>query len=261
MEKVVVRDLVIGEGRPKICLPIVETTEDEIIKEAERIRKSKLADLVEWRADYYEALFDETGKLNEDSFMRLLRDLRYALGRLPLLFTFRTKQEGGNKETKKLVYDNIVELAASTGYVDLVDIESIRRGERILRLIKRVKSHGVKVITSYHDFEKTPVSGELKLYLKRMEEQGADIRKIAVTPKDKDDVFSLLSISYELSSKEAKSPIVAISMGKEGSISRLVGEFFGSAITYGCMKKTSAPGQIDAFKLQAMLQIIHESLT
>ena len=42
-----------GKVRPGICVPIVETEQEKIWQEAERIR-SLSADLAEWRADFYE---------------------------------------------------------------------------------------------------------------------------------------------------------------------------------------------------------------
>lgn len=261
MDKVVIRDLVIGEGRPKICLPIVETGREDILGEAEHIRKSKLADLVEWRADFFDALFDESGKIDEAAVLQLLKELRDTLGKLPLLFTFRTKAEGGNRELHELYYESLLELAASSGYVDMIDVETVRNERIAAKMIKRIHSHKINVIASNHDFEKTPAKEEIMFRLESMQKQGADICKIAVMPQSRDDVVTLLSATYEMKRNHAEKPIVTMSMGREGSISRLVGEFSGSAITFGCLKAASAPGQIDAFKLQAMLQIIHESLT
>ena len=83
-----VRELVIGEGMPKICVPIVENTRTEILKMAKEIVNS-LADMVEWRADWYESVFDL------EKVVEVAAELREILGDLPLLFTFRTKAEGG----------------------------------------------------------------------------------------------------------------------------------------------------------------------
>jgi len=43
-----------------------------------------------------------------------------------------------------------------------------------------------------------------------------------------------------------------------GVASRLVGETFGSAITYGTAGKSSAPGQVDVEKLAMVLEVLHE---
>ena len=50
-----------GEGTPKICIPIVAETVEEIRKKAEEISLFP-AEVVEWRADFYEDIFVE-GKL------------------------------------------------------------------------------------------------------------------------------------------------------------------------------------------------------
>ena len=54
-------------------------------------------------------------------------------------------------------------------------------------------------------------------------------------------------------------PIITMSMGKLGLISRLCGEVFGSALTFGCAGQASAPGQIDAKELKAVLEITHNN--
>ena len=46
-----VRGLVLGEGRPKICVPVVERTAAAIREAARRVRESE-AQILEWRADY-----------------------------------------------------------------------------------------------------------------------------------------------------------------------------------------------------------------
>lgn len=259
MDKVVVRDVVIGEGKPKICIPIVERTKEDILAEAEHIRRSKLADLVEWRVDFYDALFDEAGKIDEAALLDTLKCLRETLGKLPLLFTFRREEEGGNREIHELYYESLLELAASSGYVDILDVEVSLPEHTLDRVIKRIHSYKLNVIASSHDFEKTPSKDDIIARLDYMAGHGADICKVAVMPNSRDDVVTLLDATYNMK-KYAEKPVVTMSMGREGSITRLVGEFSGSAITFGSLKSASAPGQIDAFKLQAMLQIIHESL-
>ena len=91
MNPVKVRNVEIGTGMPKICVPIVGRTKDAVLKAAAGIKETK-AHVAEWRADWYEDIFD-SGKMQET-----LRELRDVLGEMPLLFTFRTQREGGEKE-------------------------------------------------------------------------------------------------------------------------------------------------------------------
>ena len=51
-----------------------------------------------------------------------------------------------------------------------------------------------------------------------------------------------------------------MSMAGKGLISRLSGELFGSAVTFGAAKKISAPGQISAVELRNILNILHNNL-
>ena len=48
MNTVKVRNIEIGAGIPKICVPIVGVTREEILAAAENIKSTK-ADVVEWR--------------------------------------------------------------------------------------------------------------------------------------------------------------------------------------------------------------------
>ena len=82
MNPVKVRNIVIGEGMPKICVPIVGVTKEAILNEARAITKLP-ADVVEWRIDWFENVFDFAAL--ED----VLKDLRAVLGDMPILMTFR----------------------------------------------------------------------------------------------------------------------------------------------------------------------------
>ena len=55
-------------------------------------------------------------------------------------------------------------------------------------------------------------------------------------------------------------PLITMSMGPVGMISRLCGEVFGSALTFGSVGKASAPGQVNANDLAGVLKLIHESM-
>ena len=57
MTPVKVRNIVIGEGMPKICVPIVGVTKEDIIAEAKSFDAIPV-DVVEWRVDWFENVFD-----------------------------------------------------------------------------------------------------------------------------------------------------------------------------------------------------------
>ena len=77
-------------------------------------------------------------------------------------------------------------------------------------------------------------------------------------PQTEEDVLRLLSVTSEFYKENPDTPIISMSMGKLGMISRLCGETFGSCVTFGAGKNASAPGQIPVEKLQMILTTLHE---
>ncbi len=247
-----VRGVRIGEGIPKIIVPIVAETREEILRDARNLRESG-CDLVEWRADWFDNVF------SFDRVREILEELRGILGDRPLLFTFRTKKEGGEKEIDPEAYAELNIRAAETGSVDLIDAELFTGDEIVSRMITEAHAACVKVITSSHDFQHTPEKQEILARLLKMKTLGADILKVAVMPESRRDVITLLDATESFSSENPDVPIITMSMSGCGLVSRLSGESFGSAATFGAVGKTSAPGQIDAETLGNILEVIHKN--
>ena len=248
-----VRGVKIGEGVPKICVPIVGKTKEEILAAARSFEDVAL-DVVEWRVDWFEGVFDFAQV--ED----VLKDLRPALGETPILFTFRTSKEGGEKAIEADAYAELNKKAAATGLVDLVDVEAFTGDDAVKAVVETAHANGVKVIASNHDFHKTPAKDEIVSRLRKMQDLGADIPKIAVMPQNKKDVLTLLAATEEMASEYADRPIITMSMSGTGVISRLCGEVFGSALTFGAVGKVSAPGQMGIEDLTTVLGLLHKSL-
>ena len=250
MNPVVVRNIKIGEGIPKICVSVIGRTEEEILKEALGIKEMKV-DIVEWRADWFEGVF------SFDKVKCVLANLREVLGEIPLLFTFRTAQEGGEQEIDKDTYLILNQAVIDTGNVDLVDVEIFFEESVVTTIIEYAHRKEMKIVASNHDFQKTPRKEEIVARLMKMQDMGADVLKIAVMPQSKKDVLTLLAATEEMTSNYAKQPVVTMSMSGKGVISRIAGEIFGSAITFGAAKKASAPGQIAVEELKNVLNIVH----
>ena len=248
-----VRGVKIGEGVPKICVPIVGKTKEEILAAARSFENVAL-DVVEWRVDWFEGVFDFAQV--ED----VLKDLRSALGETPILFTFRTSKEGGEKAIEPEAYAELNIKAAQTGYVDLIDVEIFTGDEIVKKIIDGAHAAGVKVIASNHDFFKTPAKADIIYRLRKMQDMNADIPKIAVMPQNKKDVLTLLAATEEMATDYADRPIITMSMAGTGVISRLCGEVFGSSMTFGAAKKASAPGQMGVNDLNTVLGLLHNAM-
>lgn len=248
-KQVSVGNLVLGSGKPKICVPVMgDTIENIKASLMEVIEKKEFVDIIELRIDYYNEVTDK------NSLFELLKELKDIREDIPLLFTFRSAHEGGEMELSKEEYVVVVDNAIESGMVDAVDVELSLGEEYFANLIRLAKANGVKVIASNHDFDKTPDTTEIYNRLKKMDELNADIAKIAVMPKDRQDVLRLLQ-ALTRADDDLKCPVIGISMGKLGEVSRVLGETFGSCLTFGAVNKTSAPGQMDVEKLREFLNL------
>ena len=248
-----IKNIIIGEGTPKICLPIIEQTSENIISAAKAIDNLSY-DIVEWRVDWFEHFSDT------DKVLQVLHSLNDALSDKPILFTFRSLQEGGKQSISQSNYEALIKTAITSGLVDMIDIE-LSVGEDIVKnIINIAHENNVIAIVSSHDFKKTPDKETIVSKLQKMQILGADIPKIAVMPNSKQDVLTLLSATEEMATNYADRPIITMSMDKTGVISRLCGEVFGSSVTFGSVQKASAPGQINVSDLSTILNIIHKSI-
>ncbi len=253
MQKYVqVRNIKIGEGIPKICVPLVAKNKQAFLDMAKELENVKL-DLVELRIDHFEEVE------NLDKVKELVKDLRQVLNETPILFTFRSLKEGGEKEVNVEYYKKLNIEIAKTGYVDLIDVELFTGDEIVKEIVLEAHNANVKVVMSNHDFDKTPEKDEIVKRLCKMQELNADLPKIAVMPKSTTDVLTLLCATDYMVTKYAKTPIITMSMAGLGVISRLAGETFGSALTFGAAKVSSAPGQVEVNKLSEILEVLHNS--
>ena len=127
--------------------------------------------------------------------------------------------------------------------MDLIDLE-VSRGEELLApLVEAAHAAGIGVIMSSHNFSETPDSEKLRETLELEWKLGGDILKLAVMPRKASDVARLLLVTAE--AREAGlGPLVTMAMGPLGSISRVSGGIFGSALTFAMSGTASAPGQM-----------------
>lgn len=250
---VTVRGLVIGEGMPKICVPLVGETLVQLKEEAEFLKTIEL-DVVEWRVDFFDQVEDF------EQVKKALAEIRTFLPTTPLIFTFRSHKEGGNKEITTSFYFELNKTVAETGLVDIIDVELFNDENEVKTIIEKAHAKNVFVIVSNHDFHKTPTKEEIISRLRKAQEFGGDIPKIAVMPNSTADVLTLLDATNTMNEQFADRPFITMSMAGKGVISRLAGEVFGSAVTFGAAKKASAPGQVNVKELRSVLNLLHESL-
>ena len=244
-----IRGVVVGGPLPLICLPLVAESGAELIDQAAGLAALK-PDLIEWRADGFGAVEDVAACLSA------LGELRRTIGEIPLIFTCRIDQEGGMRTLAQGKRLEVIVAAIQSGTIDLVDIELCNGPEFIDAVRKHTQAHRVALIISYHNFKETPDETFICNKLLAAWQAGADIPKLAVMPKDYGDVLILLGATNKARNSAIDSPLVTMSMGEQGAISRLAGGLFGSDITFAIGRAASAPGQIPIAQLRTGMAIL-----
>ena len=249
MRPLTIRGVTLGAGTAKIAVPLVGKTREHLLAEA-AAAVSLQADLVEWRADFYDGLTDPAAVSDA------LRALRAALGETPLLFTVRTAREGGNADLSPADYAALTLAAARSGFADLADVELSVGREAAAALIDGIHAAGCLAVGSRHDFAATPPVETMRACLCEAQELGADVPKLAVMARSDADALSLLSAAVAFRDEDADRPFVAISMGAHGVLSRVACGVSGSCLTFGAAERGSAPGQLSVKTLRELLTLL-----
>lgn len=249
MKNVHVRNLMFNDSSPKICVSLTCSTENQILYDIKSLKDFDY-DLVELRIDFFENV-DEFHKV-----VNLLLKIKKYHDK-PILFTFRTKNEGGNHEMSEEMYFELNHTVIKSKLIDLIDIELFSNEEKIKEIIEFAHENNVKVIMSNHDFSQTPSKDEIVKRLVKMQSYEADITKIAVMPNCEEDVLILMAATLEMKKVKADRPFITMSMGSMGVITRLTGALTGSCLTFAALNKSSAPGQINVRNARKILNILN----
>ena len=198
-----------------------------------------------------------------------------------VLVTLRTRSQGGGLDLDRGGYRAVLG-ALAEGYLegtglrrpDAVDVEAycadlyvpggrdLEEARADLRLLADlVHRAGLDVVASCHDLSGTPEEDETMDLLIDMQDDGADVVKLAATPHDAVDVARLLNATA--CAREILSvPLVTMSMGEQGAVTRVAGGVFGSALTFVLVPgpdgswTPSAPGQLPIESVRAVHEVL-----
>lgn len=250
-EEKVSMQLINKEAQSLICTPLIGRSKEIILNELEEILLKK-PDILEWRADYFDSLEDT------EEVVALVSKIKLTTGNIPMIFTIRSNREGG--QPILLSERETIELSAAIckrTSIEYVDCELSNRPEDIQYLCRISHENNTKLIASFHNFEYTPDSDQLFGKFIEAEAYGMDVAKIAVMPKQLEDVLRLLDVTLE-AKRKIKIPVITMSMGELGAVTRMIGGIFGSSLTFGVGQSTSAPGQVPIEDLRQVINIVQK---
>lgn len=215
----------------QICVSLAEATTADIVDRM--IDLAATADLFEIRGDFVPDL----------DLLTIVR----ARTR-PLLYACRAASEGGSLADDDPRRREALREAVRRGF-DYVDVE-YRSG--LLDLV--VEKAGRGLVVSYHDMEQTP--DDLPGLYAAMASRGADIVKLAVTPRSIADVGRLLECAAE-AARGSGPPLIPIALGPLGIVSRVVAGRWGAPFTYAAAAAgaETAPGQLPASVLADLYRV------
>lgn len=248
-----IKGVMLGEGAPKTIISVMGKTTEECL---DTIEKGKAAgvQLFEWRGDFSDVRNDPEAMVERG------RAIAAAVPEHPLLFTFRSVAQGGNDTLAVADYVALNEALIEAEILDLVDIEIGIGDEAVKELACCAHAHGVKALISYHNFAGTPSKEWMVELMTHMLDLGADIPKCAVMAQDVRDAFALMAATEEVHRLHTDGPMLTMAMGKMGSITRIMGEYYGSSITFCSLEQSSAPGQVDVRLAREIIDGVHSIL-
>lgn len=217
------------------------------------IKNHSYIDIIELRIDQWKSWHHQRLIKN----LSLLNELK---GHFKILVTYRTASQGGKGQLTNEEYLKLIETISSIDTFQMIDIEweSNIDVEMHKRIIENAHRHQKEIIVSYHNFSETPPLEEIKFTYYKMQKLKPDYVKIAVMPKEKQDVATLLeAVAY--TSEAISQHVIGISMSHLGVVSRTAQGVFGGTVSYGCLGEPQAPGQIHVKELKKQL-LFYESM-
>ena len=239
----------LGEGMPKICVPVMGCTVQDIRAAALRAAKAQ-ADLLELRADSLGEMPD-TGLAIEAC--RAAREAQ-----LPLIFTLRTRRDGGAGSGDAAAYEALLCAVARAGVCEAVDCELSAGEACFARVVDAAHGADVKVIGSSHEFGEIGDMNRAADWLLRQAALGADVCKAAVMARTGVQALEAALVMAR-AGERIDAPIIAIAMGAAGVLTRVGGACTGSCLTFGTAGEASAPGQMDARTLRRVMESIQQA--
>ncbi|GCC11848.1 3-dehydroquinate dehydratase [archaeon] len=231
---------------PAVCASIIEYNIEDFLRS---VRQVEGADFIEIRAD---GLKVNSPKEYLSETKRLLNNVK-AHSELPVLLTVRTEKDGGVFRGSESERARV--LMESMKLVDSIDIELRMQSDMQDEIVKEARKNRVDIIISYHDFNSTPEVETLLSILEKEESEGATIAKVAVKANSEKDVLVLLNI-LQAAKERISIPVIGISLGRKGRISRVAAPLLGSIATYGYVNRKTAPGQIEVKKLKEIIELM-----
>ncbi|CAL9738274.1 pentafunctional AROM polypeptide [Monosporozyma servazzii] len=198
----------------------------------------KLAEIC-YGCDAVEVRVDHLARFDADFITRQLSNLRLATESLPIIFTIRTKKQGGKfADDAHEAMNELYNLAVKAG-VEYIDLELTLPTDIQYKLLNN--KGNTKIIGSHHDFDAAfPWEDvEWENRYNQALSLDVDVIKFVGTATKFEDNLAL----ERFRSTHIMKPLIAINMTEAGKISRVINTIL-TPVTSTLLENASAPGQL-----------------
>lgn len=224
----------------RIVVPVMPRS----LEEANQIDVTKFdgVDIIEWRADV----------LSKDDILHVAPAIFEKFVGFEIIFTLRTNKEGGNIILSDDEYISIIKDINALYQPEYIDFEYFSYRNVFDKMLEFPN-----LILSYHNFVETPEN--LMEVFSELTAVSPRVVKIAVMPKNEQDVLDLMNYTRGFKTLNPEQTYVTMSMGKLGQLTRMSGTLTGSDWTFASLDEASAPGQISLSNMKKIKEILDEN--
>ena len=199
------------------------------------------ADLIEWRADF----------LPKEAILQVAPAIFEKFAGRELLFTLRTRAEGGEIDLDSAEYVQIIKDVAQLYQPEYIDFEYFSHKDVFEEMLDFPN-----LVLSYHNFQETP--DNMMEILSELTSLTPKVVKVSVMAHTEQDVLDLMNFTRGFKTLNPEQEYVTISMGKMGKVSRITSDVTGSSWSFASLDEASAPGQISLSSMKKIREILNE---
>jgi len=199
-------------------------------------------DIIEWRADF----------LAKDAILQVAPAIFEKFAGRELVFTLRTRAEGGEIELSSEEYVQIIKEVTQLYQPDYVDFEYFSYKDVFEEMLDFPN-----LVLSYHNFQETPEN--MMEILSELTSLSPKVVKVSVMAHTEQDVLDLMNYTRGFKTLNPEQEYVTISMGKMGKVSRITSDVTGSSWSFASLDEASAPGQISLSNMKKIREILDEA--
>lgn len=223
----------------KLVVSIMPRNIEEV--QAIDVTRYEDADIIEWRADF----------LAKEAILQVAPAVFEKFAGRELLFTLRTRSEGGEIDLSSEEYVQIIKYVTQLYQPDYVDFEYYTHKDVFDQMLDFPN-----LVLSYHNFQETP--DNMMEILSELTSLTPKVVKISVMAHTEQDVLDLMNYTRGFKTLNPEQDYVTISMGKIGKVSRITSDVTGSSWSFASLDEASAPGQISLSSMKKIREILNE---